>query len=308
MTSLGPEGRRRAPPLPTKPLPKQQAKVDKRSGLGPGRNDLGRERGRGVFRPSRDSRPHYLFDCWSKVAARVQVSDSLVLFLDFDGTLVELRRRPEDACLDASTRRVLTRLARHPRVTLCFISGRRRADLHERVRIPGAYYWGLHGWERGSDFVSPAPAHHLFEMARQQIETRVRGLPGIWIEDKKVSLVVHYRDAPKPAVRQAALALRELLTGRRSQLRVQPGINSWEVMPRAFAGKGAAVQRLLASLPASTLPFYAGDDASDESAFRVLRRGITIHVGCPPGTRARYFVRSPAEVVSFLEKLSGEIA
>jgi trehalose-phosphatase len=309
MTSRAPARRDEAADFRRESSPhgKPSVTIDGRRSLSTRRHDFGREPLTDVYRPSRGRGPKYLFDCCSQLIARLRAASSLALFLDFDGTLVRLRHRPEEARLGVSTRRVLRRLAQHPRVTLCFISGRRRADLQRRVRIPGAYYLGLHGWEWRDDFSSPASAHKVLEAARPRIEAVVCGLEGIWVEDKKVSFVVHYRDAPQEAVRQAAAALRELREGRQSQLRVQPGKDIWEVMPRAFKGKGAAVQRLLATLPGPALVVYAGDDVTDESAFRVLRRGITIHVGPSRATQARYFVRSPAEVVSFLKKVSKEI-
>ena len=91
--------------------------------------------------------PPYLFNCWSQVAERVRSAHRLALFLDFDGTLVPFRTRPEEVTLSDSTRRVLARLGCHPQVWLFILSGRRRVDLQDRVGVPGLCYLGLHGWE-----------------------------------------------------------------------------------------------------------------------------------------------------------------
>src|SRR6202163_5039655 len=92
---------------------------------------------------------------WARLAAQIQSSCRVAVFLDFDGTLVNIAPRPDQVRLAPATRRVLRRLARHPRVTLVVISGRRRAELLRYIGLPGIRYFGLYGWERGSH--SPLP-------------------------------------------------------------------------------------------------------------------------------------------------------
>ncbi len=238
----------------------------------------------------------------------MRAAKDLALFLDFDGTLVRLKRRPEEVLLDDSTRRVLRGLARHPRITLCLISGRRRADLRRRVRVAGARYLGLHGWEGQECAQLPGSSMKLLQRARGLIEERVRGLPGIWVEDKKLSFVVHYRSSPPGAVRRAGAVVREVLGRLAPFLRRLAGKKIWEVLPREAKGKGMAVRELLSKFHSSALPIYVGDDATDESAFAILRRGLTVRVGSPRSTGAIFYLRNSAEVVSFLEKLEEEIA
>ncbi len=259
-------------------------------------------------RAESNHRPRYLFDCWPEVARRLRAAKRLVLFLDFDGTLVRLRRRPEEVCLDDSSRRLLSRLARHPRVTLCFISGRRRSDLRRRMMVPGARYLGLHGWERGDGLVSLAPSQKLLQKARGLIEERVRGLRGIWVEDKGLSFVVHYRGARIAGARRAETAVREVLKRLGPELRQLAGSKIWEVIPKELPGKGSAVCGVLREFPGPLLPIYVGDDTADEPAFAVLRQGLTVRVGLSRPTSASFFLRNPAEVMRFLEKLHGAIA
>ncbi len=259
-------------------------------------------------RAQSNRRPRYLFDCWPEVARRLRAAKRLALFLDFDGTLVRLRRRPEDVYLADSVRRLLGRLARHPRVKLCVISGRRRADLRRRVMVSGVRYLGLHGWERGDGAVSSAPSQKLLQKARGLIEERVRGLPGIWVEDKGLSFVVHYRGARSGRARRAETAVREVLESLGAELRRLAGSKVWEVIPQEFGGKGSAVRRLLQEFSGPLLPIYVGDDTADEPAFAVLRQGLTVRVGLSSRTGASFFLRNPAEVLRFLEKLDGAIA
>ena len=267
-----------------------------------------RKGGGGILRAEGRRTPQHLFDCWSHLARPLRLAEHLVLWLDFDGTLVRLGRRPDEVWLGDSTRRVLRRLARHPRVTLCVISGRRRADLRRRVRVPGVRYLGLHGWEQKGDVRKPRLSQRPLQRARRLIERRLRGLRSIWVENKELSFVVHYRGASPGAVRRAEAVLGEELERFAPQLGQLAGKKSWEVLPRQIEGKGSAVRSLLGDFPRAVLPIYVGDDTTDESAFAVLRRGLTVRVGAPRSTGARFFLRNSEEVMSFLEKLEAEIA
>lgn len=80
-----------------------------------------------------------------------------------------------------------------------------------------------------------------------------------------------------------------------------------EILPHQIDGKGPAIRALLCQEPPSTLPIVVGDDRTDERAFAVVPRGLTIRVGKNPRTRARYLLRDPEEVNLFLEKLEVEI-
>jgi trehalose 6-phosphate phosphatase len=231
----------------------------------------------------------------------------LVLFLDFDGTLASIRRNPDQVWLGKGVRSVVSRLARHARVTLCLISGRRLADLRRRAPVPGARYIGLHGGERDSGEGPGREAREILRRLARRATQLLQHLPGIWVEDKGISFVVHYRDAPRASIRRARDVVRETVDLCKAHVRVLDGKKVWEVLPRAVAGKGAAVRALLAELPAPALPLYVGDDVTDESAFAALRRGITVRVGPPHPTRARFRLRDPEEVRVFLERLEREI-
>jgi trehalose-6-phosphatase len=81
----------------------------------------------------------------------------------------------------------------------------------------------------------------------------------------------------------------------------------WEILPHQIDGKGSAIRALLSQEPPSTLPIIVGDDQTDERAFAVLPRGLTVRVGKNLRTRARYLLRDPEEVNVFLQKLEVEI-
>jgi trehalose 6-phosphate phosphatase len=270
----------------------------------------------------------HIFDSWTPLAERLRNAPHLALFLDFDGTLTPLRRRPEDVTLDPETRAVLLRLASHSRLTVWVISGRRLEDLQRRVDISGVGCAGLHGWERPAKIPARSPSIRALRQARKLMAEALRNMPKIWIEEKGRAFTIHYRGAPISVVRQGSIIVYQVLRRFQPKLRMLLGKEVWEILPRELRGKGEAVTALLAELPPSTLPVYIGDDVTDESAFAVLSDGVTIRVG-PPRldgprsiaaaagssravkarfTRADFTLRSPREVREFLERIEKEIS
>jgi trehalose 6-phosphate phosphatase len=230
------------------------------------------------------------------------------VILDFDGTLVSIAPLPDQVRLSPATRRVLRRLARHPRITLVVISGRRRAELQRYIGLRGIRYFGLYGWEcRGH---SPLPGSALIALrdARAQLSIHLSSIPGLWVEDKHFSLSVHFLGVSPLAQRRARRKLRSLMLPFQKTLRVIENLRDAEIVPRCILGKGAAVQRFLAKPACSrVLPFYFGDDLSDEPAFEAVGKGISIRVGAARPTRARYSVRDPAAVAAVLAKLEAAL-
>jgi trehalose 6-phosphate phosphatase len=241
---------------------------------------------------------------WTRVAAQIRSSCRVAVFLDFDGTLVNIAPRPDLVRLAPATRRVLRRLARHRRVTLVVISGRRRAELLRYIGLPGIRYCGLYGWERSNHSPLPGSALLALRSMRAQLSTHLSSIHGLWMEDKHFSLSVHFLGVSPLAQRRARRKLRSLLLPFQETLHVIENLRETEIVPRYILGKGIAVQQFLAK-PARchALPVYFGDDLSDEPAFEAVGKGISIRVGAARPTRARYSIRGPASVAAVLTKL-----
>jgi trehalose 6-phosphate phosphatase len=252
--------------------------------------------------------PHYLSRRWPAIAARLRGADLCALFLDFDGTLVTLRNRPEDVRVPARVRRILGRLACHPHLVVALVSGRSVWSLRRLLKENRVRYFGLHGAE--ADGIPPTLSRKTkLVLGRARLDTHMllRSLPGIWIEDKGLSFSVHYRGARPATVRAANKILLNLLAPLRHALHVLEGDKVWEVLPVEFEGKGATVKSFMRELPAQSLGIYIGDDGTDESAFAALADGITIRVGRTRGTKAHFYVRNPAGVLNFLARLEREL-
>ncbi|MGH9405013.1 MAG: trehalose-phosphatase [Terriglobia bacterium] len=248
--------------------------------------------------------PRPLFSDWTQVTERIRRADALVLFLDFDGTLVGFKQNPAEVRLDPSMRRLLADIAENPRVRLVFISGRRREDLRRRVRIVNAAYIGLHGLERGAGVRLSAPSRVLMRRIGRGIREGIQHLDGVWLQDKVASLALNYRGAPAAAAAKGRDVVNRALEADGAELRILRGKKVWEILAPEVKGKGAAAADVVRAAGDGPLAIYVGDDATDETAFATLEGAITIRVGRCKSTLARYCVRDPNEVRVFLSRLS----
>jgi len=255
--------------------------------------------------PRRDGDPAppvpHLFDDLPQLTGRLRSATRLALLLDLDGTVVPLRSRPAQVVMDSRTQQALAQLSRLPKVGLWVISGRRLADLRRIVGLQEVKCLGLHGWEDRSGRDLSASTARRMRQARSMFEGSLAGLPGVWIEHKGPIFVVHHRGAPVDSVRRARRIVRELMKEFQATLRLMPGKKIWEILPSEFPRKGDAAAAIAALQPPGSVLIYIGDDVTDESAFRALPGAITVRVGRPARTTARFRLRSPVEVLQFLQ-------
>lgn len=261
-----------------------------------------------ALHPGRREAARPLSEYWSQVSFLIRTTQHVLLLVDFDGTLAPLCDRPEDVQLGNATRQVLRRLASHRRVTVAVVSGRRRADLRERVGIRGILYFGLHGWEEREGMSLSCRSQWLLLSARVWVGQRLRP-PRVRVEDKKMSLAIHFRNAPVSVIRELRDGIRDIVEMLGPEgLHVIEGSKVLELLPPEIHGKGSVVRNIVSGYPRASLPIYLGDDASDESAFAALPSGITIRVGRTRRTAARYSLRDTSEVHSFLQRLEAKLS
>jgi trehalose-phosphatase len=241
-----------------------------------------------------------------EVEQRIRRAKRVWLGLDFDGTLVSIADRPDQVILSPQVRATLETLASLPRVSLAIISGRELADVREKVGIETIAYSGNHGLEiAGPGLVYENKLASELQVVvatmAEQIAEQLNGLPGMLVENKRLSLSVHYRLVAEehwPVVHRVV----EEVTRRHQHFRVKPGAKVWEVRPAIPASKGTAATWLRnAQAGADSLAIFLGDDVTDEDAFRALPEGLTVLVGPERPTAARCRVSDHLEVRELLE-------
>jgi trehalose-phosphatase len=246
--------------------------------------------------------------------ARPHDARPLVL-MDFDGTLADFNVDPAAVTLPASRQLVLQTLAQRSDLSAGIVSGRRISDLRERVPSAHSFFFaGLHGLEiegPGLRF-----AHHATALAApalgilaKEIGSAVKSLPGVFVEDKTLSLVLHVRGASKAdrlhaTTRFNALAEPFLNDG---TLRLQSGDQIVELLPNIDWAKGDAVRAIIRHVETESKetvwPIYIGDDATDEEAFEEIgNNGLTIAVTKRPNG-ALFQIDDPQAVEYFLKAI-----
>jgi trehalose 6-phosphate phosphatase len=273
------------------------------------------QRGKRRRPESSSNKMRSLLGDWAAVAGRLHEANSVALFLDFDGTLAPLKDDPREVVLNRAARTALMRLAGSPGVRVCIISGRRLADLRTMVGVPGVSYMGVHGGEsfgKAGGEELPQDVARIVAEARRELTARLNGAVSpngsgnVSIEDKGMAFAVHHRRAQAEEAAHAREILGQVVEQFGGALWIVTGDRVWEVLPREIRGKGYAARRQWRLQPAGALPIYIGNDDTDETAFGTLAAGLTARVGAARKTRARYFLRNPAEVGRFLEKLGQE--
>lgn len=248
------------------------------------------------------------FRNWRTVRAELRAARRCAFFLDFDGTLVRLRRRPGDVHTPHAARAILKRLADHENASVTIVTGRRLRDVRELVALDAVRYFGVHGGEReGGPVALGRESRAALDDARRSVCRQLGGAPGIWIEDKGISMAVHYRAARSGGAESAEVTLAQLAERWKGTLHVLNGSRVWEILPREIPGKFTAVEEILRSDGLDTTAIYVGNDGTDEPAFAVLANQVTVRVGYHPNTLARFFVRTPGEVLRLLERMEKEL-
>lgn len=229
----------------------------------------------------------------------------VLVALDFDGTLAPLVDDPMQARALPGSEEVLTALARLPGTSVAIVSGRALADLLELTRLDDSVLLvGSHGIERSADTRGPAPdttEQSRFAALDADLSQILRDHPGVRVERKPHSLVVHTRGLSAPAA-HAALEAAQDLVARHPGVVATPGKDVLELATR-HVGKGVALREMAAEHSVDSV-LFVGDDVTDEQAFELLEppRDVTVRVG-PGDTAASYRVDNERAVVRLLRAL-----
>ena len=254
-----------------------------------------------------------------RVLERLARAERIRLFLDYDGALADHAPTLEQVRPDPEVVSLAGRLARHPRIRVAVLSGRRLSQVQTLVPVPGVLLAGTCGVEvktpEGArfdrlDYNSVRP---MLDTLKPRWADLIAGRVGYFLEDRGWALALHARfadEAESGRVLAGARRLAEAATRQAAPdlFRLLEGHKLLEIGPK-LAHKGLAVDWLLDQFPwHGSVPLYLGTDDEDEEAFGVIRArgGIAAVVAAEPReTQAALRLESPRAARAWLEGLVG---
>lgn len=207
-------------------------------------------------------------------AAAVLAHRPAGLLTDIDGTISRVTAPPEAATVEPAARAALARLATVLDV-VAVVSGRSAADARRLVDVPRLVYIGNHGlerWHDGQVTASPEATRFRDRMARVAAQMQATlTLPGVRVEDKDLTLSIHYRETADPASAEEIVRAALLPVSEAEGLVVRPGRMVFEVRPPITMNKGTAARDLIRERGLRSVVFV-GDDVTDLDAMTAIQR------------------------------------
>jgi trehalose 6-phosphate phosphatase len=224
-------------------------------------------------------------------------------FLDVDGTLINIADTPDSVTVDASLLDLIARLYSESGGAMALVSGRAISDLEKLLSASRLPLAGQHGLER-RDAAGRLWMHAAPPAAKCAIKEALAPVlaqhSGLMLEDKGLTLALHYRQAPQLEYFAQRL-MKQLAHDADAGLEVQHGKCVAEIKPSGI-DKGTAVAEYLGEIPfKGRRAVFIGDDLNDEHGFAEVNRleGISIKVGKGPSC-ARYRLPDVAAVRRWL--------
>ena len=202
-----------------------------------------------------------------------ELDEMSALFLDLDGTLLDIAATPELVVVPPDLPELLSQLHRLLEGALAIVTGRPVAVIDQLLTPFASSAAGEHGvllrYEDGTLEEMPAGVA-VPETWRASLAVATEWLPGVLLEPKPHGCAMHYRLAPESGDKVWRL-VRALVADDHPWFRLIPAREAVEIGPRA-ASKGHAVERLMAQAPfAGRNPIFVGDDFTDEAGMNAAR-------------------------------------
>lgn len=252
----------------------------------------------------------YLFNYFPKLKNEIEKANKIIFFLDYDGTLIPFKKKPKLALPTKKLLNILKTLTKCAKSRVIIITGRGIDDIKRMLNIPELSFAGLHGLEiefpHGKKFTwkKAKETKPLIDRIREKAYKEFKNELGVYIEDKKFTVAFHYRLLARERVDTAKKRFIDIVreVDKKKELEVMRGAEVLEARPKGWH-KGKATEVILKKF-GKGLNFYIGDDKTDEDAFDYLKNlGITVLVlnNSIKPTKARFYLKNPEEVLSFLK-------
>ena len=230
------------------------------------------------------------------------------LFLDIDGTLLEIADKPNLVVVSPSLKQLLFNLKRYLSGALVLITGRTIADVDQLFHPYKFAVSGKHGSERrdtsGYIYKSKYKIHSTKPKLFASLQSFVKKNQGTVLENKGETLAIHYR--LNPDIETTAKAFIYQLVARHSDLEILEGKMVLEIKKKGY-NKGDAIKQFMMEQPfVERTPYFFGDDFTDENGFQVINsiRGVSVCVDPKLESVAKFKLENVSSVINWLEKLA----
>lgn len=249
-----------------------------------------------------------------RLKKKLKNSKNIFLFLDYDGTLAPFRDDPLNACALPEIEKELKKLSKKEKYHLNLVSGRKLSELKKMINLSRTNYAGSHGLEIDiffkKEIIYPAQDKEIDILSKRsykKTKEKFSEMKSVKVEDKGFGFALHFSSESKQKeVKNELLTLFE-----NKAYQVLCGRKIIEIRPEGW-DKGKAINYLSSQLRKKLgvkqgLRIYIGDDRTDEDAFQVLKKGISIYVQNEDdlNTKAEFYLKNPKDTAKLLKELTG---
>lgn len=240
------------------------------------------------------------------IRGRFILERTLALFLDVDGTLLELAASPDAVRVPAALRNTLELASHRENGALALVSGRSLDDL-DRLFAPSRFpACGQHGFERrdAQGHLTRAEVdHEVLEPVSGQLRARIHACASLVLEQKTTALALHYRRAPH-LQREARQIMESAAAALQPHFQLRAGKCVYELTPSCCSMR-TAIESFMSEAPfAGRTPVFVGDDDTDEEGFDAVNAlgGYSIRVGRQARSAARFQFATVSGVIAWLRE------
>ncbi|MEF8879364.1 MAG: trehalose-phosphatase [Candidatus Thermoplasmatota archaeon] len=250
-----------------------------------------------------------------KISKKIENTEQCNLFLDYDGSLVSFKNRPEEVYTPEKIKQTLGKIPK--KIHVLIITGRNLEEIKKLLPMEKISFAATHGiqikLEGKEEYVleRAKKTQPLLKKIKKHVEEKFEEKKDVIVEDKKYTLALHYRQLPDREANKIVEKFKNIVKkyDRKQKLEFLHGSKVIEIRPKGW-DKGKAVEHIQKTQKEKAdLNIYIGDDVTDEDAFRYLRQqdnNITIYVKNDSDikTNAEWWVKNPEEVYHFLEEIT----
>jgi trehalose-phosphatase len=257
----------------------------------------------------------YIFENLSDIKIHFDKKNKkqILLFLDYDGTLVTFKNNPDQVNTPENVKNILNDLTNTKNLTVVIITGRTLDSIKDLIDNKNIIFSAIHGliieFTDNQTFLykKAKKVKPIIKKIKEFSTRKFDNNKGIFLEDKQFTLALHYRNAPKFLEEKIKNDFIKIVKefDKENQIELLKGAEVIEARPKSW-NKAKAIKKILelSDIKKEFLPIYIGDDTTDEDAFIYLKdKGITIFVvnTSTKSTNAQYTLKDPRDVLRFLE-------